>query len=171
MRVIANKRNDYHLQQAATDMESGTTTSISIDEAYCRLQIKDRTAVDEMVFMYYQELTKDVGAGSRDHYAEALRAIALERSSTYLFAKLDDPNAIVAPARSTSDQPIGLDNIGNTCYLNSLLQYYYTVKAIRNVVMNFQDHRMSLSEEDIKKKRVGGRSVAKAEIIKAQKCK
>ncbi|TVY90339.1 Ubiquitin carboxyl-terminal hydrolase [Lachnellula willkommii] len=169
MRVIANKRNDYHLQQAATDMESGTTTNISIDEAYRRLQVKDRTAKDELVFMYYQELTKDVGAGSRDHYAEALRAIALERSSTYLFAKLDDPNAIVAPARSTSDQPIGLDNIGNTCYLNSLLQYYYTVKAIRTVVMNFQDHRMPLSEEDIKKKRVGGRSVAKAEIIKAQK--
>jgi ubiquitin carboxyl-terminal hydrolase 25 len=152
-------------------MESGTTTSISIDEAYRRLQIKDRTAADEMVFMYYQELTKDVGVGSRDHYAEALRAIALERSSTYLFAKLDDPNAIVAPARSTSEQPIGLDNIGNTCYLNSLLQYYYTVKFVRNMVMNFQDHRMSLSEEDIKRKRVGGRSVAKAEIIKAQKCK
>ncbi|TVY26416.1 Ubiquitin carboxyl-terminal hydrolase [Lachnellula hyalina] len=169
MRVIANKRNDYHLQQAATDMESGTTTNISIDEAYRRLQVKDRTAKDELVFMYYQELTKDVGAGSRDHYAEALRAIALERSSTYLFAKLDDPNAIVAPARSTSDQPIGLDNIGNTCYLNSLLQYYYTVKAIRDVVMNFQDHRMPLGEEDIKKKRVGGRSVAKAEITKAQK--
>jgi ubiquitin carboxyl-terminal hydrolase 25/28 len=86
-------------------------------------------------------------------------------------AKLDDPNAVVAPAPSTSDQPIGLDNIGNTCYLNSLLQYYCTIKAIRNIVMNFQDYRMPLSEEDIKKKKVGGRSVSKAEIIKAQKCK
>jgi len=170
MRVIATKRGDYNLQQAATQMESGTTR-IPIDQAYTRLQIQDHMLPEETIFAYFQQLTSDNGAGTRDHYAEALRSIALERGSNYLLAKLDDPNAIVAPAPSTSDQPIGLDNIGNTCYLNSLLQYYYTIKAIRNVVMNFQDFRMPLGEEDIKRKKVGGRSVSKAEIIKAQKCK
>lgn len=149
-------------------MEAGIKPKIDMDEAYRRLQIQDRTVPNETVFAYYQHLTKDA---QNEHFDDALRAIAHDRNSNYLFARLQDPNAILAPARSTSDQPIGLDNIGNTCYLNSLLQYLYTVKDIRDVVMNFEDHRMSLNEADVKRKKIGGRSVTKAEIMKSQNCK
>ncbi|KAH7625658.1 hypothetical protein B0T09DRAFT_387332 [Sordaria sp. MPI-SDFR-AT-0083] len=31
--------------------------------------------------------------------------------------------------------PVGLDNLRNTCYLNSILQYFYSVTAVRNFVM------------------------------------
>ncbi|KAF4637933.1 hypothetical protein G7Y89_g166 [Cudoniella acicularis] len=170
LRVIANQRNDSMLKQAALDMETGNrNTMLDVGEAYSRLQISNRTVPDETIFAYYQSLTSDAAPGSKDSFSEALRAIATERNSNFLFTKLDDPNAIVQAGPSTADQPIGLDNIGNTCYLNSLLQYYYTVQPVRNVVMDFQNHRMSLNDEDIKKKRVGGRIVAKPEIIKAQK--
>ena len=37
--------------------------------------------------------------------------------------------------------PVGLNNIGNTCYLNSLLQYLYTVEAVRDIVLNFDEVR------------------------------
>jgi ubiquitin carboxyl-terminal hydrolase 25/28 len=94
--------------------------------------------------------------------------IALDRQSNFLLRKLEDPNADV---QAGTAEPVGLDNIGNTCYLNSLLQYYYTIKPVRDMVINFQQHRMGLNEEDIKNKRVGGRIVDKSEIIKAQKCK
>ncbi|KAJ3091826.1 ubiquitin-specific protease ubp2 [Quaeritorhiza haematococci] len=33
--------------------------------------------------------------------------------------------------------PAGLNNIGNTCYLNSLLQYYFTIKPLRDRVLAF----------------------------------
>ncbi|RDL32521.1 Cysteine proteinase [Venustampulla echinocandica] len=171
LRVIANHRDgDYALERAAANMElDNVGSTLDIGEAYNRLQIGARNAPDETVLAYYQSLMNDAAPGSKDSYTEALRVIACDRQSHFLLTKLDDPNAVVHAAPSTASQPIGLDNIGNTCYLNSLLQYYYTVKPIRNVVIDFQNHRMELNDEDIKKKRVGGRTVAKSEIIKAQK--
>lgn len=144
---------------------------LDIGEAYNRLQISERNAPDETVLAYYQSLSNGAPAGSKDSYTEALRVIALDRQSNFLLVKLDDPNAKVEAMPAPVDQPVGLDNIGNTCYLNSLLQFYYTVKAVRDVVMGFEHHRMDLNEADIKKKRVGGRAVGKSEIIKAQKCR
>lgn len=153
-------------------MESGSEGSnLDVGEAYNRLQINDRHAPDSTVLAYYESLRAGAPAGSSDSYTEAFRVIAHDRKSKDLLRKLDDPNADIQAEKSTVHQPVGLDNIGNTCYLNSLLQYYYTVKPVRDVVMNFEQNRMSLDEKDIKKKRVGGRAVSKAEIIKAQKCK
>lgn len=40
--------------------------------------------------------------------------------------------------RKDLDQPVGLRNIGNTCYLNSLLQVYYHLPEFRNAIMSFR---------------------------------
>ncbi|KAH8668722.1 hypothetical protein BX600DRAFT_435245 [Xylariales sp. PMI_506] len=53
------------------------------------------------------------------------------------------------------DTPPGLRNIGNTCYLNSLLQYFYTVKPIRDLVLNFPRNSLSLDEASIQARRIG----------------
>ncbi|KAJ3479054.1 hypothetical protein NLG97_g8418 [Lecanicillium saksenae] len=52
--------------------------------------------------------------------------------------------------------PVGLDNIGNTCYLNSLLQYLFTVKPVRDVVFDYDDLKLGLSEDAIENRRIGG---------------
>jgi ubiquitin carboxyl-terminal hydrolase 25 len=157
-------------------MESGTgEAALDIGDACTRLQLPDRNVPDETVLAYYQSLSGGAPAGSKDSYTEALRVIALDRQSNFLLRKLDDPNADVQVSHSAVAEPVGLDNIGNTCYLNSLLQFYYTVKPVREVVMNIENYRMDLNDPqtdgDIRRKRVGGRKVARSEVIKAQKCK
>ncbi len=159
------------LHRAAEHLRSGSEgTALEIGDAYARLQISERHVPDETIFAYYKSLLDQAGSasGSKESYAEALRVIAIDRGSNFLLKKLEDPDADVL---GSSAEPVGLENIGNTCYLNSLLQYYYTVKPVRNMVIDFQNHRMSLDEDEIKSKKVGGRSVTKSEIIKAQKCR
>lgn len=168
LRIIGEHRNQYSMQLFASTMETGDSSGA---EAYRRLQIADPNMRDESVISYYQTLCANAPPGSKASYAEALRTIATVRDSALLRAHLDDPNAPIVIEKGSEDQPVGLDNIGNTCYLNSLLQYYYTVKPVRDVVMNFKEYRMELNTENMLKKRVGGRAVSRGEIIKAQKCK
>lgn len=169
LEVIGNTRNDYQLQLTAATMTAPENGSLSLKEAYNRLQIYDENTSDESVFTYYRTLTEQAPAGSKASFLEALRIIAAARQSKYLFAKIGNPDAVISPPQSTEDEPVGLTNIGNTCYLNSLLQYYYTVKAVREVVMNFQTYQMPITAENIQRKRVGGRAVGKGEILKAQR--
>lgn len=47
--------------------------------------------------------------------------------------------------------PRGISNIGNTCYLNSLLQYLYTIKPVRELVQSHsvdEDHAMDGTSEN-----------------------
>lgn len=172
VRVIAEHRKIFSLELFATFLETGDQSGTNnLAEAYRRLQIIDPNMRDESVVSYYQTLCANAPPGSKASYAEALRTIATARNSALLRHHLDNPNAPIVIEKGSADQPVGLDNIGNTCYLNSLLQYYYTVKPVRDVVMNFNDYRMELNAENLVKKRVGGRAVFRGEILKAQKCK
>lgn len=68
--------------------------------------------------------------------------------------------------------PVGLQNIGNTCYLNSLLQYLFTVKAVRNIVLNYDDYQLELNDEVIKERRLGGNMMQmdRGEAVVARAC-
>lgn len=168
LRVIASHRGgDIQLNQKAKAIGG----DVDVAAAYQDLDIRNRTVPDETVFYYYKSRI-DADASNpkalRDH-ADALRIIADDRDSLFLWAKLADPDAVVL----TPNEPVGLDNIGNTCYLNSLLQFYYTIKSVREVVVNIDKYRMDLNnpniDDDIKKKQVGGRKIKRFEISKAQK--
>ena len=57
--------------------------------------------------------------------------------------------------------PTGLDNIGNTCYLNSLLQYYFSIKPLREFILNFDEKNVDLLK--LGSRKIGGRLVEEAE--------
>ncbi|RKF75826.1 putative ubiquitin carboxyl-terminal hydrolase 2 [Golovinomyces cichoracearum] len=168
LKIIAKQKpGDMILQRAAALMAAEIGEAcLSISDAYKMLQIPSREISDEGVLNYFQSLSNVAAAGSKENFCEALRLIALDRSSTFLLAKLADPNAEVSACAA---EPLGLYNIGNTCYLNSLLQYFYSVKPLREMVMNFDNYRMVINDENMRRKKVGGRQVEKTEIIKAQK--
>lgn len=82
--------------------------------------------------------------------------------------------AIEAPREApiSVDRPTGLQNIGNTCYLNSLLQYFFTIKELRDVVLDFDKYQETRPFEEIENsKRVGGRNITRREIERSRKCK
>ncbi|ODV90022.1 hypothetical protein CANCADRAFT_99732 [Tortispora caseinolytica NRRL Y-17796] len=84
-----------------------------------------------------------------------LKLGSLDAASTYLIANCSEK------------VPAGIRNIGNTCYLNSLLQFYYTVIPLRKLVLEF-DSNPDLHEDLNTRKRVGGRIVTSNEILRSQ---
>jgi ubiquitin carboxyl-terminal hydrolase 25/28 len=75
-----------------------------------------------------------------------------------------------------ADLPRGLNQLGNTCYLNSLLQYFYTIKELREAVASMANIDVKAledekySEDDLKRHRVGGRLITRREILRSKKC-
>jgi len=46
--------------------------------------------------------------------------------------------------------PVGLGNLRNTCYLNSILQYLYTVRSVRNLVLNSEQPRLPATDHGVR---------------------
>ncbi len=86
----------------------------------------------------------------KDHYRQALSLIAnapgQERPAIQAFLEGKDISEFQGPARR--DIPAGLRNIGNTCYLNSVLQFLYAVKPIRDAVLGFEQAPFEAPPED-----------------------
>jgi ubiquitin carboxyl-terminal hydrolase 25/28 len=137
---------------------------MDIGEAYKRLGIYDRTIDDDLILTTFDIRTQENPLDLQNLRA-ALKAIGREKNSTAIENFL--------ATGTTTDQydpawPVGLDNIGNTCYLNSLLQFYYTVKPLRELVYNIDNY---LAEQIGPRKQVGGRKVSREEVERAQRCK
>ncbi|CCE65082.1 hypothetical protein TPHA_0J02620 [Tetrapisispora phaffii CBS 4417] len=95
----------------------------------------------------------------------ALREVSKHRASAllrhfYEFGKVN-PKMI-----DSELWPTGINNIGNTCYLNSLLQYYFSITLFREFIENYQSIESDLlnSNAEMSKRRVGGREIQNNEI-------
>ncbi|CAI4219583.1 unnamed protein product [Parascedosporium putredinis] len=83
--------------------------------------------------------------------ANAMRAIARYREDSVLSRQAE----ITAEGPITN--PVGLENIGNTCYLNSIIQYLYTVQPIRGLIDEYAENKLEI--DDMEKRRIGGSKV------------
>ncbi|KAK7464469.1 ubiquitin-specific protease ubp2 [Stygiomarasmius scandens] len=173
LRMIAEARGSKKLREFWDKQLKGGY--ISPDRAYEILEIPKDTVDENMIILVYQ-MRIDERPGQAERMTEALSVIADFRDSERLrqYVKTSvDPGDIVAPTRL--DWPRGLNQLGNTCYLNSLLQYLYTIKDLREAVIplgnldlkSIEDEKVS--DDDLKRHRVGGRMVTRREITRSKK--
>lgn len=162
--LIADHRKSNALKHW---LETGALGEVEmgVDQAYVRLGINDRTLDDETILAQYDSLKLDNPSQISD-LENALTAIAKAKSSRRLKSFLNIE--INSSEHPISEWPVGLENIGNTCYLNSLLQFYFTIKPLRELVLEINEFKMPTDEESLKSKRVGSRNVSKKEVDRAQ---
>ncbi|GJJ69979.1 hypothetical protein EMPS_02328 [Entomortierella parvispora] len=67
-----------------------------------------------------------------------------------------------------AQNPVGLANIGNTCYLNSLLQYIYTIKEIRETVLNMDAYVENEDDPNWKEKVIDGRTLSRQDVAEVK---
>lgn len=138
VRLIAEYRNSDSLR--AWLLTGDVSTSSAEDElaaAYRFFNITDRSnGVDkETLQVYYEVVCADEDSDSKKAEALKYRDILLN---------LNTPISIT---RADYTKAVGLANNGNTCYLNSLLQYYFAVKPFRDIILNFDKYRQSIDPE------------------------
>ncbi|KAH0542358.1 hypothetical protein FGG08_003203 [Glutinoglossum americanum] len=164
IRIIAESRNSRALKNW---LKTGHMEEVDMDvgQAYSRLGIDDRTLDDDTILTTFSLRVEDEPEQLNDLRA-ALKAIGKEKSSYRIESFL---NTGKMSDQFSPDWPVGLENIGNTCYLNSLLQFYFTVKPLRDLILNFDRFKMEISPENLEKKKVGSRKVSRKEVERAQK--
>ena len=154
VKVIAESRNSDPLRSwlATGEMrESGMT----VEEACAHLKIQLDNVDEGMLQLVFDSARSDKPGWQTDQAIDVV-------TKAYQRPKEE-------PRHTAADWPVGLTSHGNTCYLNSLLQYYFTVKPLRELVLNFEEHRFDLAAHGGKEERVGSRKVTPLEIRAYQK--
>ena len=68
--------------------------------------------------------------------------------------------------------PAGLENIRNTCYLNSILQYLFTVRPLRETVIDWEKYGLEITDAQLATRHIdpGAAHVEKGEAFAGQQC-
>ncbi|KAK3346802.1 ubiquitin carboxyl-terminal hydrolase-like protein [Lasiosphaeria hispida] len=139
----AAKRNDMDLEEACELLKTQAGSQLAFATATAKRELhKNRANPDlgQVILLALQTII-DSGTwlGDAEHSAEAKALIATHRADS--LGRGDSPGNCEQGAE-TVNMPlpvaVGLANLRNTCYLNSILQYFFSVKAVRDLVLHSQ---------------------------------
>ena len=172
--IIAHNRSS---QQLRNWLESSASQDPNLQEAYLLLEIEsdDPSGVDDDTVLHsYLSRTMEPSSDDRMRQVkEAFTTIADRRASTSLKDAVqqfsDAAPGLSRPKMSLND-PRGIRNIGNTCYLNSLLQYFFTVKPVRHLVEDFERYKQETNSNSKLYKKVGEDRITQSQVQRAQNC-
>ncbi|KDN46481.1 cysteine proteinase [Tilletiaria anomala UBC 951] len=168
LQVICRSKGDPPELVRLSEAHSGMTLA----QAYSRLQAPEpvEDVDDESLSMLYNVRLGDDPART-DEWRQALHTIALARQSGMLL-RLSQGQSSSAPdpwaSAADPERPAGLNNIGNTCYLNSVLQYFFSIREIRERVLEYSS-KVGIWEMPKALRRIGGRQVTAREAERSHK--
>jgi len=171
VRIIAeHRKSELLLSQLAA---SAPVHRMDIKRAQTLLGIDNSDTFDaQHLITQFEMNAKDQPSRAAD-LREALEVVATSTQNQQLVSYVQtlqsqgQEQVLDRPA----DEPRGLNNIGNTCYLASLLQYLYTIEPIRELVRKIDQNGQVLQHGIALEKRVDDATVSKAQVNRALDCK
>ncbi|EME40231.1 hypothetical protein DOTSEDRAFT_179215 [Dothistroma septosporum NZE10] len=155
--VIAQERKSEQLNQWCLTGQSGGY-EMSPDEALRVLgQDVNFASIDQAVLPTIFIAAREDRPGEQTEKAVAV----LEKAA--------EGQAKSSSAWDATSSPVGLISHGNTCYLNSILQYYFSIKRLRDVVLNYDEYRLDTERNPAKVEHVGQRAISLVEIKGGQR--
>ncbi|KAI0275431.1 hypothetical protein BC834DRAFT_815748 [Gloeopeniophorella convolvens] len=170
-RRLAEARGSEPLWKRWEQAKDGVMTP---ERAYTTLEVP--SDIDDGMLITVFAMRVEDQPNQVDRMREAVSFISELRASERLRKFLEtgaDPGEMVPATRQ--DWPRGINQLGNTCYLNSLLQYFYTIKDLREAITPLLNSSAKtidedkLTDDDLKRHRVGGRLVTRKEILRSKK--
>jgi ubiquitin carboxyl-terminal hydrolase 25/28 len=166
--IIAEKRRSEPLRNF---LKFGTVTEPEMDlgDAYALLNVPDRSVATNLEVLD-SALMAAMETGNRQKYEKAYALILKDQAERF---NNRPENSSLQEKRNNyplDTWPVGLRNIGNTCYLNSVLQFLFTIKPLRDLILNCEEYMQDPSPEALKGKIVGRTAVSVDRVLTAQKC-
>ncbi|KAH3910600.1 hypothetical protein HBH56_143770 [Parastagonospora nodorum] len=162
--IIAEHRNSSRLRQW---LKEGSMDQPEMDmgEAYALFSISDRTAKVDF------DVMKTTIAFAPPESAEKMQKAyqMIEQDQATNFNNRSNQSEVRRNDYPLETWPVGLRNIGNTCYLNSVLQFLFTIKPLRDLVLNCDEYLQDPSPEALRGKKVGRTDVTADRVEVAQK--
>lgn len=159
---------NFLVEQCPAFNEFYSADKLTYQEALNLLQVNEN-ASDDVILEVFQRKWHQEPVSSPDQFlisSSALTKIGQVRNSLLINRYLET-GIIDVSCLPAGNWPTGLNNIGNTCYLNSLLQYYFCISPLRQSIIEYQktlsEFHQSIGHLE-SKRRIGGREVSEAEV-------
>ncbi|GAV50638.1 hypothetical protein ZYGR_0Z00610 [Zygosaccharomyces rouxii] len=157
---------NFLVQQSEEFQEYFGPDQFSYQDALSVLQVNENAGDDTILEIFQRKWYKEP-VFDADQFLKlkgALSKIGFERNSK-LISHFIDTGTVDASCLPAENWPTGLNNIGNTCYLNSLLQYYFSISSLRQYVLDYRNTvQHFLNNQEYASRRIGGREITEAEV-------
>ncbi|WFD45374.1 ubiquitinyl hydrolase 1 [Malassezia psittaci] len=164
MQILAQYYTSAALQAR---LDQGVITDVN--QAYQLIQ-SSKDIDDSLVVMAFEVYMAETQS-RQELLRTALQAIAKDRNSNYLHRYLAGDTRSPEQAIKPQSEPRGLQNIGNTCYLNSVLQYFFHLTLIRTMVLQMKNViNIDACREHPPLPMIAGRQVSLEELQRSCRC-